>query len=163
MRWWLLYLLLCLSILTHAPAVCWAHGVEGYLEKIEGVCAWANYDDGEPMAYAAVEVRLEGAKLAFQTGRTDRNGCFLFRPDGPGRWQVVVNDGMGHRLALAYEMALDPTAVPAEPPARTHDGCLTRSLKIITGPAVIFGLCGFFYGWRARRHNLPQRERQPES
>ncbi|MBN2231651.1 MAG: hypothetical protein JW781_02365 [Deltaproteobacteria bacterium] len=150
MRLWL-HLSVCLLGLALSAAPCRAHGVEGYIENITGACVYAGYDDGEPMAYAAVEVRPEGAKLAFQTGRTDRNGCFMFRPDGPGRWQVVVNDGMGHRLALDYEAAADPTTAEPHATPRARDGGLTRAVKIITGMAVIFGICGFFYGWQARR------------
>ena len=153
MRWLLCFL--SLLLMTHAPTICRAHGVEGYVEMAAGASVKANYDDGEPMAYAAVEVMPAGAKLAFQTGRTDRNGYFIFRPDGPGLWQVVINDGMGHRLALEYEVAADPDAAPvaaeSTPPPPVHVDGSTRALKIVTGLAVIFGLCGFFYGWQARR------------
>jgi hypothetical protein len=28
---------------------------------------------------------------------------------------------------------------------------MSRPLKIVAGLSLIIGLCGFFYGWRARR------------
>jgi len=54
------------------------------------------YDDGEPMSYSAVEIKGPDSDIAFQTGRTDRNGLMMSQPDRPGPWQAVVSDGMGH-------------------------------------------------------------------
>jgi nickel transport protein len=103
------------------------------------------------MSYAAVEIKAPNSKIVFQKGRTDRNGLFMFQPDTSGRWQAIVQDGMGHRLALDAEVGKDPGApekVHATVPAT---GAMPgRFGNIITGLAIIFGLCGFFYGWRAR-------------
>jgi nickel transport protein len=133
-----------------APS-CRAHGVDGIVERAEGYCVTAQYDDGEPMSYAAVEIKAPDSKIAFQKGRTDRNGRFMFQPDAPGRWQAIVQDGMGHRLALDVavgEKQGTPEKVHAGMPAA---GALPVRLgSIIAGLAIIFGLCGFFYGWRAR-------------
>jgi len=52
------------------------------------------------MSYARVKISAPGAKLTFQSGRTDRNGRFCFFPDTPGDWKVVVDDEMGHRLEV---------------------------------------------------------------
>jgi nickel transport protein len=132
-------------------ASVWAHGVEGYLEPAQGYCVTALYDDGEPMSYAAVEITAPESGSVFQTGRTDRNGCFMFRPDGSGRWQAVVKDGMGHRVAL--ELAVDgaqpmPPAEGNLAPAASQP--VTRALKITAGLSIILGLTGFAYGWKAR-------------
>ena len=54
------------------------------LKKTEAWCITAQYDDGEFMSYAGVEVKAPGSDIAFQTGRTDRNGCFVFLPDAQG-------------------------------------------------------------------------------
>ena len=135
-----------------SAGIGWCHGVDGYVEKANGYCVTAEYDDGEPMSYAAVEIRAPGAKVGFQTGRTDRNGCFMIKTDTPGAWQAVVSDGMGHRLALDFAVAADgdaearDQAITPAVPAKT-----SRPLKVLAGLSIIFGLCGFFYGWKARR------------
>lgn len=137
-----------------AVVPAWSHGVEGYTEKIQGYCITARYDDGEPMAYAAVEINAPQTEFAFQTGRADRNGCFTFLPDGQGLWQAIVTDGMGHRLALEVEVggseaALDTSSTspsPASPPRE-----LTRAFKVAAGLSIIFGVFGIVYGVTARR------------
>lgn len=147
-----IFLAICCSaaMLWTAPA-CSAHGMDGSLARAEGYCLTAAYDDGEPMSYAAVEIKAPDSYLVFQTGRTDRNGRFIFQPDAPGPWQAVVQDGMGHRLALNVEVGGDPEA-PGKVSVGTPEVSAAphRLLNILAGLAIIFGLCGFFYGWRAR-------------
>jgi len=141
---------LVLVMLVVAP--CWSHGVDGIIEPAEGYCVTAQYDDGEPMSYAAVEIKAPDSQTGFQTGRTDRNGCFMFRPDGQGRWQAVVQDGMGHRLALDLEVGngiAAPEKAVAGSPVTAE--AMTRPVKVLAGLSIIFGMCGLFYGWKARR------------
>ena len=148
----------CLAVLALLTASDgWCHGVEGYVEQIEAHCITAMYDDGEPMSYAAVEVNSPDKAIAFQTGRTDCNGRFMVKTDTPGIWQVVVSDGMGHRLALDFPVAADQeTSSPVEKtaaPQANHP--LDRPIKVIAGLSIIFGLCGVAYGWKARqKHNI---------
>jgi nickel transport protein len=140
----------CSAILAWASP-CRAHGVDGTVERAEGYCATAQYDDGEPMSYAAVEIKAPDSKIGFQKGRTDRNGRFMFQPDAPGRWQAVVQDGMGHRLVLDVEVGKDPGAQDKVNAGVSAAGALPGRIgNILTGLGVIFGLCGFLYGWRAR-------------
>ena len=135
---------------------CRAHGVDGYVQSANGYCITAMYDDGEPMSYAAVEITAPDSKIQFQTGRTDRNGCFMVRPDLPGPWQAVVKDAMGHRLALDMEVAAETeTPDKADPQPVKAAGGMTRPTQIVVGLSVITGLCGFLYGWRARRAAVP--------
>lgn len=130
----------------------WAHGTRGYVEKSDGFRIVAEYDDGEPMSYGDVKIKSPDSKLPFQTGRTDRNGFFLFQPDEQGQWQIEVKDGMGHRLALGLEVGADGTAPQTD---NTHSsmtsGGMTRPVQVIAGLCIIFGLSGFLYGWKARR------------
>jgi nickel transport protein len=145
-------LISCLIFVLLTTATCWSHGVDGHIEQTVGYCVTARYDDGEPMSYAAVEISAPDAEIGFQTGRTDRNGCFMFRPEVQGKWNVVVNDGMGHRLALPLELGAGSNATG------TNDAVVSapvqsvsRPVKIITGLCIIFGLYGILYGWKARR------------
>ncbi len=149
---WLFSVLNILVFVALAAATGWAHGVEGYVEPSDGYCVTALYDDGEPMSYAAVKITAPDDGRVFQTGRTDRNGCFVFRPDSHGRWQAVVTDGMGHRLALDVTIdnhATMPQTDPTHP--RSASNPISRALKIIAGLSIIFGLTGFGFGWKARR------------
>lgn len=144
---------LCLAVfLLSAAALCRAHGVDGYADQATGYCVTARYSDGEPMSWAEIKIAAPDSDIEFQNGRTDRNGKFMFLPDGQGAWEVVVQDGMGHRMALEVMVsgAADAkgTAVPV---ARGTASGKSRPMGVVAGVGVIFGLCGFFYGWKARR------------
>jgi nickel transport protein len=141
----------CFAAMLWTPPACSAHGMDGSVVRVDGYCVAVAYDDGEPMSYAAVEIKAPNADLVFQTGRTDRNGRFLFQPDAPGPWQAVVQDNMGHRLALDVEVGGDPHATgKVSAGASEVSAAPYLLLKILAGMALIFGLCGFIYGWRAR-------------
>lgn len=153
-------LAICFSaVMMWTVPSCRAHGLDGTVERTDGYCVTAQYDDGEPASYAAVEIKAPDADIVFQKGRTDRNGRFMFQPDGPGRWQAIVQDGMGHRLPLNVEVGGDPGT-----PEQVHAGMPvsvappSRLGNILAGLAIIFGLCGFFYGWRARSRFRSARE-----
>jgi len=142
-------LLIFLTILANiAPA--WGHGTEGFTEKAEGALVSAGYDDGEPMSYAEVEIIGPGSDTPFQKGRTDRNGRFMFRPDREGLWQIVVKDGMGHRLSLEWEITDLKVGIKAAKPTGTGSRKASRPQGIIMGMSIIFGLFGIAYGWKAR-------------
>jgi hypothetical protein len=104
----------------------------------------SEYDDGEPMGYADVEVYNPMEKIPFQSGRTDQNGRFLFFPDKKGDWKVIVNDGMGHQLVLKTN--IDDNLNLIEQSSQTKAVENSRSFsgfqKIIMGLAFIFGTFG---------------------
>lgn len=142
-------LLIFLTILVNI-ALAWGHGTEGFTEKAEGVLVSAGYDDGEPMSYSEVEVIGPGSDTPFQKGRTDRNGRFMFRPDQKGLWQIVVKDGMGHRLALEWEITDVKGGIKVAKPTETCSRKASRLQGIIIGMSIIFGLFGITYGWKSR-------------
>jgi nickel transport protein len=142
--------IIAVSMLTVSTG--WCHGVEGSVDQVKAYCITAQYDDGEPMNYAAVEIKAPQSEIAFQTGRTDRNGCFMVKTDVPGAWQAVVKDGMGHRLALDFTVNPDGDAQPTDQsPSSTVRSQMSRPMQVVSGLSIIFGLCGFLYGWKARR------------
>lgn len=145
--------IIALAIVTNwtAPGDC--HGVAGSIDRAPGYRISAMYDDGEPMNYAAVEIKAPDSKTAFQLGRTDRNGVMMFAPDQPGRWQAVVSDGMGHQLTVDVEIAAGASNESQEmaPPATPVRPGGSRDQGIITGLALIFGVFGLVYGWVGRR------------
>ncbi|WP_319408304.1 hypothetical protein [uncultured Desulfosarcina sp.] len=130
----------------------WCHGVEGTVEPIMGYCLTAMYDDGEPMSYAGVEIKAPNSDIAFQTGRTDRNGCFMVKTDSSGAWRAAVSDGMGHRLTLDFAVGADGDGQKSDQStAPATSGGTSRPIRVVAALSIIFGLCGFFYGWKARR------------
>ncbi|MCI5122028.1 MAG: hypothetical protein D3908_12715 [Candidatus Electrothrix sp. AUS4] len=83
-----------------------AHAVHGETgSSSEALCTSASYDDGGPMSYASVEITAPNAEVPFQSGRTDRNGYFCFRPDAPGRWKITIKDEDGHFIRLGTKVS----------------------------------------------------------
>ncbi|MDY6906525.1 MAG: carboxypeptidase-like regulatory domain-containing protein [Thermodesulfobacteriota bacterium] len=143
--WQLLILLAVAGVIIEGRAS--AHGVAGEITEDSGIRVDTRYDDGEPMAYAAVKVFYQEEDLAFQTGRTDRNGRFLFLPDQQGNWRVTVSDSMGHQLNLSTTVAKGCIAGTPNN-AALQTGSLSRGAKVIAGLAMLFGIFGFFFWWR---------------
>ncbi len=130
------------------PTSVYAHGVMGKVGK-GGIVVTAQYDTGEPMSYAKVEISAPDSKLPFQSGRTDRNGRFCFLPDTPGTWKVVVvDDEIGHRLELEIPVneALDVKEKVLS--QNFIDYYLSRYTKAIIGICLIFGFFGCILGWQ---------------
>ena len=137
------------SILTMSPQVH-AHSVKGYV-SLGGIVVTAQYDTGEPMSYARVEISAPDSKLPFQSGRTDRNGRFCFFPDTSGDWKVVVDDEMGHRLEVIVPvneaMQLKTNQKAGGPLLRSF----SRYTGVILGISVIFGIFGSLLGWMSHK------------
>lgn len=107
------------------------------------------YGGSQPVPFAKVQVFAPGAEAAqHQAGSTDRRGMFSFVPDGPGVWRVVVDDEEGHRAETTVEV-----------PASFSGGTVTvapqasRLERALLGVALLIGLTGFLYGFKARRHS----------
>ena len=126
----------------------WAHGVDGevlYLPRV--IMIEASYDTGEPMSYARVDIYAPDSKIRFQIGRTDRNGCFAFVPDGPGQWRVKVFDELGHALILPVkvtpELLAGDTRTKTVEPSHPSYTPKSRVVALLLGLLLIGGL----FGW----------------
>lgn len=140
---------LALAACLLAPAGAGAHGVSLARDVARCLVLTAAYSGGEPMSYArAALFAPDDPERAFLRGRTDRLGRLAFRPPAPGRWRVVVEDGLGHRLEESFEVQPDP-AVPAGE-SRPAAG-LPAHLKALVGVSLVFGLAGLAALWRGRR------------
>lgn len=128
-----------------------AHGVRGMTGTIETICATVTYDDGEPMSYGGVEISAPDSELPFQSGRTDRNGLFCFKPDSPGEWQLIINDGMGHQVSLQTMVGQDMALAQINPSPEHNDMPMGKTGGILSGIAVIFGLSGCLTWWLNRK------------
>ncbi len=103
----------------------------------------AAYDGDEPAVNADVQITSpQQASPPFQSGSTDRNGCFSFVPDTGGAWAVVVDDGFGHRREQAIEVDWSKAGGPH---AEGRDWS-----QVVAGLGLIFGLSGVFFWSRAR-------------
>ncbi len=131
--WWPLLLLSCLNLVLVFASSPLAHGVRGRFYQGPFLGLEATYSDGTPMSYARTKVFYDREKIPFQTGVTDRNGRFLFAPDRPGRYRVIVEDGEGHRL----EMELTSQKA-AQSPAKNPRNFLILSGQTLLGLILIF-------------------------
>lgn len=151
MKGTIFWLVVATTMLLAHPS--WGHGTRGTTEVADGIRLTARYDDGEPMRYAAVTVHAPDGDTEFQTGRTDRNGIFMFAPDQSGKWRVIVEDGIGHRLVVGRRIDPDEAATGARKPHGDLDAAhISRGSGLVSGVSLIFGLCGILYGFKARRH-----------
>jgi len=141
----ILYSCLCWMACTLliSNSVC-AHGVQGRISSQKAIMVESEYDDGEPMSYAAAEVYGPMEKIAFQTGRTDQNGRFLFFPDKRGEWKVIVNDGMGHQLVLKTNVDDNLILIEQSSHTKTVEDSWSFSgfQGVVMGIALIFGIFG---------------------
>lgn len=146
--------LLCVTLCLLAIAEdVWSHGVLGRVGSGKGILVEAEYDDGEPMTYASIEIFDSEENLPFQSGRTDRNGRFLFCPDKMGDWKVVVTDGMGHRLALKtnIDKMFNLVKTNEQQANDINERSFSRYERALMGISIIFGISGIFFWWRGRK------------
>jgi len=137
-------------VLFLLPCTLYAHGVRGKVDA-GGIVVTAQYDTGEAMSYARVKISAPGAKLPFQSGRTDRNGRFCFSPDTSGDWMVVVDDEMGHRLEVMVPVNKEKRIKTDKQTGGAAKGSLPRYKGAIMGVSMIFGVFGIFFWWRGKK------------
>ena len=108
----------------------------------------ATYGGTEPVPFAKVQVySAADAKAEYQTGLTDKKGAFSFVPDSGGEWKIIIDDETGHRREVAVSVPVQFEAGDAQ----TVSSGAARWERALLGVALIVGLTGFWYGWKARR------------
>jgi nickel transport protein len=134
---------LCLVAAVWHPAGAMAHGV-GSRELDPGAARAMVflYADGDPMAFAQVQVTAPDGTV-HQSARTDGKGGFAFLPSGSGVWRVAASDGQGHRAER--EVAV---GAPSAPGASGE-----------AGPATAAGTSGQTAG--GGQPDLPRQSGQP--
>jgi hypothetical protein len=151
-------------LLTIMPfAILQAHGLHIDI-KIQNpvVIATIGYSETQPLADGVVTIfsPADGVK-AYQTGKSDKAGNFVFLPDTGGEWTITVDDQKGHAEKEVITIpagffipgsAMQAAAEQAHVHEHEHEaGEMPLTLKIIIGLSLIFGITGFFYGYQARR------------
>jgi len=123
---------------TCAAAAAHGHGITA--DRVDGGAGVrAVYDDGTPVTFSEARLFAPGKEdKPVLTGTTDRDGCFMFRPDTNGVWRVTIDDGMGH--AVTKDLQLDGQVI-AHKPERDR---MPKRYGIVTGLALIFGVFGWF-------------------
>jgi len=141
----------------------------------------ASFSPSSPIKNAEVKIFTPSSDDIFQTGTTDPDGNFSFKPNVTGSWKVSVDDGRGHRRTsevLVSEAFFkgEVTEQADKPKAESVDeGCAHSQLyehehehshieghhhdhehiplvfRIIFGLSVIFGITGIWYGVKARK------------
>lgn len=118
----------------------------------------ASYEGEEPASFLSVTVHPPaGAAIkadAFQTGRTDFAGRFVFQPTVPGDWRLVVDDEMGHRVeqvaAVSSTAAGSGSGAASGSPTVSNEG-RSSAERLLIGLSLLFGASGLLYGWTARK------------
>ncbi len=132
------FLAILIFIILFAPSLLLSHGVD--IMMIDGgTGVKVMYDSGDPISQADVIVYSPDGE-PFQSGLTDKNGCFLFFPDIDGEWKIKINDGMGHggiRSILMKNLKVVNRNEDYDLPG--------RRVKILSGISVIFGLTGILF------------------
>jgi len=126
------------------PLSLFAHGVEYNVNLQNSVVIRVFYDDGYPMDYADYEIKSSDGEI-FQIGVTDRQGILSFIPDIIGKWEVKIDDGMGH--GILKDIEINEEMLPVINKDLKH----SRLQKLVMGICVIFGITGILFYIVARR------------
>jgi len=135
-----------------------AHGTDyRVLDDTVVIAAEFFYSDKEPMRYAEVLVfSPENQDVEYQNGRTDQNGRFAFCPEMPGKWQMKVNDGMGHAVRAEVSVNTGKTGSGAlkdladnAPPAAAA-AAASKWIKIVLGLSILLNLFLGLHVWKSR-------------
>jgi len=151
-----------------------AHGITVQTEiNPPFVIVKAHFSPTSPIVNGSVEVFAPEATTAFQKGRTDTKGHFVFSPDKTGEWKVIIDDERGHKrtaVLLIEEnffsnntekaetfINADNDTLCAHAEANNHHHHhshledIPMIYKIVFGLALIFGITGIFYGIKSRK------------
>lgn len=144
-HWNIHWIIICLIFIL--PTLVFAHGAK-YSTLKGGVGITAAYLDDTPLADCDVRVfSPEDSITPYQTGQTDAYGRFMFLPDKKGKWKIIVDDGMGHRV----DAVIDITADMKLEPASQASGGLAQWQKILVALCLIFGFTGLYLFYVSRK------------
>jgi nickel transport protein len=131
-----------------------AHDIDFAVETApNAVSVRFGYGPEDPARNAAVRV-FSPADPAnpFQTGATDQRGLFVFAPDRPGEWRVIVDDSEGHREEAKVTVAGDGTVTLPHSHSHGHDHSHSgRATTWLTGVSALLGITGITLWWSGRR------------
>jgi hypothetical protein len=113
------------------------HGLYAHVELRNGQVhleSW--FDDDTPAQQAKVKIIAGGHTL--REGLTDDKGVWTTERLPPGKYQIQVDAGAGHRKELTFEMPADASAHTAGP--TKNEVREQHWIGILLGLAVVLGL-----------------------
>ncbi len=134
-----------------------AHSVEYQVEN-RGISARFFFLPNDPASYSSYEIFGPGDEIAYQKGRTDKNGVVSFLPDRPGKWTVKViaeSEHGGHAASVEIDV---------------KEGLLMESFskplvaaytKFFVGAGVLLSVFGIWALWTVRRRQPKQQREMP--
>ncbi len=118
-------------------AVAFGHGSNYHILNEAGVGIQVNYHSGDPMNFCQVKIYSPASHdKIYQEGRTDKMGRFSFHPNQKGKWKIVVDDEMGHRLDFIVPVNKEHS------PSKIEQEHIPKWMSALMGLAIIFGLFG---------------------
>jgi len=155
---------LLLIILIAGPSMARAHGTASRAVEAGNLAAVEfTYSDGEPMAYAEVQVfSPEDRKMEYQIGRTDKYGNFAFRPGVSGEWLITADDGMGHLCRATVETGPGLSSLPGKEEDRGSEAAApsvvgSRTIGVIAGMSLILNMALLAQLFRQRAKRAKER------
>ncbi|MBS4013526.1 MAG: hypothetical protein KGZ97_07165 [Bacteroidetes bacterium] len=140
------------------------------------VTIYAGFSKIKPIANAKVEVFAPETETPYQLGQTDINGNFAFLPNAYGEWRIKIDDEMGHvrntKINIPKEFfttddsehETDIKSISKVIKIETEEEIETSHhhshnaiteipiiYKAIFGLALIFGITGILYGYKANK------------
>jgi nickel transport protein len=144
--------------------------------KSPAVTIYAGFSKTKPIANAKVEIYAPEAETHYQTGKTDINGNFAFLPNTFGEWKIKIDDEMGHARTTSISIPKEffntvdiehdsenksiskVVQIETEEEIETHHHHSHTAIteipllyKAIFGLALIFGITGILYGYKANQ------------
>src|SRR5437868_4639929 len=143
MTWMRSLIAILFALLFTAAADAHALGARWRLDR-DRVVVEAYFSTNKPAQDAEVKIR-DGEKVIAE-GRTDDRGRWSFPEPPPGRYEILVDAGLGHQTTV--ELDLSPEHPPEGGPSR-EEFTRTPWLKLGLGLLVIAGLAlGLYFSVR---------------
>jgi nickel transport protein len=133
--------LMAFSLPAHAHSI-------NYRVENRGISTRIFFAGDEPMRYAAYEIFAPGDAIAYQKGRSDRNGVVSFLPDRPGKWLVKVTGEAAHgphgtQFEVDVNAGLDMESF--------HKPLVAQYTKGFIGMSIVLFIFSLWALWRSSR------------
>lgn len=169
-------ILLCIITLSSINTASMAHSVNFETEmNAPTVLVKAFFSRTSPIVNASVIIYAPGETEPYQTGRTDKAGYFSFIPNVSGDWIFTLDDERGHvgrvGLTIMHDFfnadvevvnGYEAYSELAESEETVSDVNSEKGVpviyRIIFGLALIFGITGTIYGFKAKHLLAKNRE-----
>jgi nickel transport protein len=137
---------LCFTLL--ATCAAHAHSVQYHVEQKPLTVVRVFFEPDDPASDSAYQVFAPGEDVAYQKGRTDRNGFISFIPDRGGVWRVKLDGESQHGMHGVVVEVKVSAALQLE---SFKKPLVAQHTKVITGVSLLIGMAGIFAWLRSRK------------